>query len=264
VLLRRQSQSNLVWYESPLLAAAGIPHAFSTRLGGVSGGPFDSLNFGQPAGDVRDAPENIEANYRRLQSAIDVGDRRILKVHQVHGPCVLTARAGLVWDNLKYADAIVADDLGSLASVRIADCVPVLLAAADGRAVAAVHAGWRGVVARVVPLAVAELRKIAGDVSILAAIGPCIGFDSFEVGPEVLTAFQTLLGEDAPIRQDPGGKGRVDLKRAITLQLHRAGVADEQIDCTDRCTVCDAGEFFSHRRDQGVTGRMVALIGPRG
>jgi polyphenol oxidase len=263
VLLRRRSQANLVWYESPLLAAAGIPHAFSTRLGGVSIPPFDSLNFGQPAGDVRDLAENIEENYRRLQSAIDAEGRRILKVHQIHGPCVLTARVGEPWENLKYADAIVADDPGALASVRIADCVPVLLAAADGRAVAAVHAGWRGVVAGVVPLAAIELRKIAGDVPILAAIGPCIGFDAFEVGPEVLAAFQTLLGDQAPIRQAPENKGRVDLKRAITIQLERAGLPDSQIDCTDRCTFRDAGEFFSHRRDKGVTGRMVALIGPR-
>jgi hypothetical protein len=263
VPLRRHSQSTLVWYESPLLAAAGVPHAFSTRLGGVSAAPFDSLNFGQPAGEVRDSADHIEENYSRLKSVIGAADRRVLKVHQVHGPVVLTARAAGAWQSLVHADAIVTDDADALASVRIADCVPVLLAAADGRGVAAVHAGWRGVVAGIVALAVAELRRLSGSAPILAAIGPCIGFDAFEVGPEVLHAFQSLLGDQAPIGAQTGGKGRVDLRQAISFQLQRADIPADRIDCTDRCTFRDRDEFFSHRRDHGVTGRMVALIGPR-
>jgi len=263
VLARRESESKVVWYESPLLASAGLPHAFSTRLGGVSPRPFDSLSFGNPAGAAPDVWENIQENYRRLQTAIGAADRKVLRVHQMHGCGVLVARQGIAWDMQARADAVVASEPDCLASVRVADCTPVLLATADGRAVAAVHAGWRGVVAGVVPRAVDELRKIAPNARLIAAIGPCIGMEAFEVGAEVLEAFGLLLGERAPIRSCAGGKGRVDLRCAVALQLQDAGLSPENIDMTDRCTVEHAAEFFSHRRDQGVTGRMVAIIGAR-
>jgi hypothetical protein len=262
MLLRRESESKVVWYESPLLAAAAVPHAFSTRLGGVSLSPFDSLNFGNPPGSVQDLVENIDANYARLQSAIGAAKRRVLRVHQVHGGRVEFGCAS-GWDNGVKADGIVVNDPALLASVRVADCVPVLLATKDGTFVAAVHAGWRGVVAGVVTHALAALRASRPGIPVLAAIGPCIGFDAFEVGPEVLDAFRSLLGDQAPIRQEAGGKGRVDLRSAIAIQLHRDGLSRDCIDSTDRCTVRDRAEFFSHRRDQGITGRMVALIGAR-
>ena len=102
-----------------------------------------------------------------------------------------------------------------------------------------------------------------GGSSFVAAIGPCIGFDAFEVGPEVLTEFQSVFEERAPIRRMDDGKGRVDLREGVRMQLIGAGLSDEQIDTTDRCTSRDADEFFSHRRDRGVTGRMAALIAPR-
>jgi polyphenol oxidase len=149
---------------------------------------------------------------------------------------------------------------GPVASMRVADCVPVLLASADGSAVAAVHAGWRGVIAGVVKNALAALYKLRPDTDVIAAIGPCIGMDAFEVGAEVLEAFAGAFGADAPIRARADAKGHVDLRRAIALQLKAAGVRPQQIDSTDRCTVRDGEEFFSHRRDNGVTGRMAALI----
>jgi YfiH family protein len=145
-----------------------------------------------------------------------------------------------------------------VASVRVADCVPVLLAAADGRTVATVHAGWRGVIAGVVTAALAELRSR----DVVAAIGPCIGFDAFEVGPEVLDAFRSEFGEHAPVAASANGKGRVDLRRAVSMQLTRSGIPAEHIDSTDRCTHRDRDEFYSHRRDNGVTGRMAAVISP--
>jgi YfiH family protein len=259
VLQRRISESKLVWYESPLLAAAGVPHAFSTRLGGVSRPPFDSLNFGNPPGAVQDPAENLEANYARFLSAIGVPERKVLRVHQVHGGQIVTEPC----DYAIKADGIIVTDALLLASVRTADCVPVLLATQDGRAAAAVHAGWRGVVAGVVHHAIAEMRKSNPGAAILAAIGPCISFDAFEVGPEVLDAFESILGKEAPIRRNQNAKGRVDLRAAIGLQLQRDGVSRRQIDISDRCTVRDRGEFFSHRRDQGITGRMVSLVGVR-
>ena len=97
----------------------------------------------------------------------------------------------------------------------------------------------------------------------IAAIGPAIGFDHFEVGPEVLAEFERAFGGEAPIRRRDDGKGHVDLRAAIALQLRRAGIPDDHVDLSDRCTFRDADEFFSHRRDRGVTGRMAAIISAR-
>jgi copper oxidase (laccase) domain-containing protein len=301
MLQRQVSPDGVVFYVSPLLRSAGVPHAFSTRIGGISRPPFDSMNLGNPSGcDVQDDYENVWANCRRLMEASGCGAaRELCRVHQVHGPAVVRVRRGEPFDCGTKADAIVGDDPGRVLSVRVADCVPVLLATGDGSTVAAVHAGWRGVIAGVVPAAIQEMlgssdgsvrsadpdpandvpafrpdcplqRAVCGerhapapDETILAAVGPCIGSEAFEVGPEVLAEFDRVFGAAAPVMRLPDGKGLVDLRRAIRLQLIAAGVTDDRIDLTDRCTYRDADEFFSHRRDKGVTGRMAAIVGVR-
>jgi polyphenol oxidase len=267
MLRRCRTESGLVVYLSPMLEAAGVPHAFSSRSGGVSTGPFASLNLGTVGGaDVQDDVQNIRENYRRLRAAIGCEQRGRCWVHQVHGPDVCMVRPGETFENGSKADALVTDDAGRVVSVKYADCVPILLATPDGRAVAAVHAGWRGVVAGVVPAAVRKLAEIAGSpaAQFIAAIGPCIGFDAFEVGGEVLAAFERLGGSDARLLRRTGEKGYVDLRQAVQTQLADAGVRADRMDTTDRCTFRDPGEFFSHRRDGGLTGRMAAVIGPRG
>jgi YfiH family protein len=231
----------------------------------LSPAPFDSLNLGNPSGcDVQDDYERIYENYRLLQSAIGCADRTRCWVHQVHGGAVVRAMRGESFESGAKADAIVSDDIEKIVAVRVADCVPVLLAGNDGRIVGAVHSGWRGVIAGVVPNAVSTMRECGCEVdSIVAAIGPCIGEDAFEVGPEVVEQFERAFARDVPARRTPDGKGRVDLRRAVKTQLLRAGVSEDRIDTTDRCTYRDRDEFFSHRRDNGITGRMAALIAPK-
>ncbi len=262
-MLQRREQNGVVFYSSALLSERAVPHAFSTRLGGVSGPPFDSLNLGNPNGcDAQDALDHIAANYRRLQSAANCGGRQLCRVHQVHGSVVARVVRGEDFNNSTKADALLSDDPTRVMSVRVADCVPILLCTADGRSVGAVHAGWRGVVAGVVGAAIAELKRgnHGARAEPIAAIGPCIGSDSFEVGAEVLDAFASVFGEAAPTRRLANGKGAVDLPAAVRLQLIEAGVSDGNIDTTDRCTYRDSDEFFSHRREKGVTGRMAAII----
>jgi YfiH family protein len=255
---RRVATNGPVYYVSPLLESRGVTHAFSTRLGGLSPSPFDSLNLGNPSGcATQDDYGRIYQNYELLQSAIGCGDRSRCWVHQVHGAAVIPIHRGEIYESGVKADAMVSDDPSRILSVRVADCVPVLLSSDDGRVVAAVHAGWRGVIAGIVPKAA---RLIGG--SIVAAIGPSIGFDAFEVGPEVLAEFKRVCGDRAPMRRRDDGKGHVDLRAAIRLQLLELGVPSGHIDISDRCTFRDADEFFSHRRDKGVTGRMAALISP--
>lgn len=265
MLERIEGPNGVVFYESPLLREAGVPHAFSTRRGGVSEGVFASLNLGNPNGaPVQDSPENIAENYRRLLRAIGCEERRFVFAHQSHGARVVDpardAQTDTVYGGceLGQADALTTDDPGVLVSVRVADCVPVLIASTDGRRVAAVHAGWRGVVAGV---ALQALKRFDGPV--VVAIGPSISVGAFEVGAEVLREFQSHFGDETPYQPSPKGPSHahIDLRAALELQLRRAGV--ERIDTTDRCTVRDADEFFSHRRDNGVTGRMAAIIGTR-
>jgi YfiH family protein len=265
-MLHRVTATNgVVYYRSPVLDRAGVPHGFSTRIGGVSPGPFDSLNLGNPNGAVvQDDVERIVENYHRLAVATGLGDRRLCRTHQVHGCGLALVASAETFDNSEKADALVTADRAALLSVRVADCVPVLLATVDGNIVAAVHAGWRGVIANATGVAVGAIRQRAGrdDVRILAAIGPSISAAAFEVGPEVAHEFTTTFGTAAPVVYPPGAsKPHVDLRTALWLQLIGLGIDEADIDTNDRCTVRDADEFYSHRRDNGVTGRMAAVIG---
>lgn len=255
---------------SPLLTAAGVPHGFSTRVGGVSAGVFGSLNFGNP-GELppevaRDPRHAIESNFARALDAIGAAGRRIVQVHQVHGAAVHVERPGpgkapVVWGDVK-ADAIVTDDPACVIAVRVADCCPVLLASSDGRIVGAAHAGWRGVVGRVATETVHAMREL-GAGEIVAAIGPCISASALEVGPEVRDEFQAKLGTDLYVlpAADRPGKFLADMKAALADELAALGIF--RIETRPECTVGRPDLFFSHRRDRGVTGRMIGIIGPR-
>jgi hypothetical protein len=185
-------------------------------------------------------------------------------VHQVHGNDVLEIQPGKIFDTSCKADALVSTDNIRPISIRTADCVPILISGEDGRAVAAIHAGWRGIVAEIIPAAAKRLSAITGKSAstFRAAIGPCIGFEAFEVGSEVLAEFEKKFGPRAPAKALPEGKGKVDLRAAAELQLRNCGFDQGYIDSTDRCTVTHQDEFFSHRRGHGITGRLAAIIAP--
>jgi YfiH family protein len=274
VMLHRVIHANgVVTYQSPLLNAVGVRHAFATRIGGISAAPFDSLNLGNPTGcQLQDDNAHLQKNYDLLQQAIGAGQAMRCWVRQVHGTAVglvepegegeyaepMAAEIRDRWNGQTDADALITDQPNVLLTVRVADCVPLLLASRDGRVVAAVHAGWRGVVFGVAVKALqamADRGVVAAEV--IAAIGPGISLEEFEVGPEVAGEFiRAGLGDT--VRAGNGGKSHVDLQGAIRLQLATAGV--NAIDGTDRCTVRNADEFFSHRRDRGITGRMAAVV----
>ena len=261
-MLQRQSADNgVVFYFSPLLRDAGVAHAFSTRVGGISAPPFDSLNLGNPGTcDLQDDDERIAENYSRLQHAAGCDACKPCRVYQVHGADVARVSPGEELDPATQADALVTEDRSRVLSVRVADCVPVLIASLQGDRVAAVHAGWRGVIAGVVPAALRELAGSSAHGEFVAAIGPCIGYEAFEVGQEVLAEFSRVFGPQAPCRLARSGKGHVDLREAIRRQLLSAGLPAVRIDLSDQCTWHNREEFFSHRRDHGVTGRMAAVI----
>jgi hypothetical protein len=228
---------------------------------------FASLNFGNPgelSPESRDPATNIAANKAKVLEAVGMAGRELVEVHQVHGPQVHVVRRGEASHGAETtkADALVTDDPSRAVAIRVADCTPVLLASDDGRLVGAVHAGWRGVISGVLPRALDRMAELGADPSrLLAAIGPCISAAQFEIGPEVVAAFRERFGAATPLTYETGdGKGRADMQGALRRQLLEAGVT--RVDVLARCTVLEPELFYSHRRDKGLTGRMMGVIGP--
>ncbi len=233
---------------------AAFPHGFTTREGGVSPAPWDSLNLG---GLVGDDPERVAENWRRLGAETGL---RFARVRQVHGDRVIPAPAPGA--PREEADGVISTEAGVAACVSVADCVPVLLADPDTGAVAAVHAGWRGTIARVAAAGVRALAGPAGRAGaarLLAVVGPSIGPCCYEVSAELAGRFAAELGP--VVAAGPGGP-HLDLWEANRRVLLAAGVAEDRLEVMRRCTSCDSGRFFSHRRDRGQTGRQVAFIAP--
>ncbi len=233
---------------------AGFPHGFTTRSGGRSRPPFDSLNLGGAVGDDGDA---VAANWAALRSATGLAFAR---VRQIHGDRVTVARAPA--EPLEEADAVVSLVPGVAACVAVADCVPVLIGDPRSGVVAAVHAGWRGTLARTAARAVEALVREAGahPPDLLAAIGPAIGPCCYGVSPDLAACFRDALGNR--VAEVRGGAPHLDLWLANELILRRAGLCRERIEVLGRCTACEPRTFFSHRRDGGATGRQVGFIAP--
>ncbi|HEY2900339.1 MAG TPA: peptidoglycan editing factor PgeF [Polyangia bacterium] len=255
----------------PLLRSAVMPagfrHGFSLRGGGVSAGAFASMNLGSKWGDTR---ENVLENRRRLRRA--AGHDVMYAATQVHGATVARVRAGDDEAAIARlnADGLCIDAPGAVVSIYVADCIPVLMADARTGAVAAVHAGWRGTVAGVVPAAVRRMADEFGTrpADLRVALGPAIGVCCFEVGDEVVQAVTAAIpgADDAGAirRGGAGAKAHVDLKLLNVLLLERAGVPAANIEAGPECTACDRARFFSYRRDAGHTGQMVGFIVARG
>lgn len=240
--------------QSPLLASLpGLVHGFTTRHGGVSRPPFGALNL---ALKPEEPAEILLENWSRVLTDAGVPDATVAVVHQVHGDRVVDgddAQGPL--HALAQADGVVVTRVGVVAAVRVADCVPILMAAPG--AVAAVHAGWRGTVAPIVPRAVDALCAAADcePSEIVAAIGPCISGAVYRVGAEVVDAVQALEMGHAVHRDGPDAV-RVDLKECNRALLERAGVT--RVDVLPTCTLGD-DRFYSHRG--GDPGRQVGFIG---
>lgn len=251
-----------------MLQKAGVPHAFTTRCGGVSPAPFASLNLGlaEAPGDP-DTWTNVQQNWGLALQAFGMQDRVLVRVRQVHGMGVIEADrdAGVVRVEPPFAegDALLTGDPAHVVAVRVADCAPVLLADATAGLVAAVHAGWRGVVGGVVTATMRALVARGGRPErMVAAVGPCIGAAAFEVGLEVVEAFAGagLAGHAFEVPETPG-KGRADLQGAIRQQLQGCGLTGGAIDSATVCTLSTPDSEFSFRRQGARSGRMAALIG---
>jgi len=289
------SSPGVEWIECSVFSRLPwLLHAFSTRRGGVSPSPAEGLNLGC-AGDER---SRVEENRRRFLHAIGSAGFQLATLQQVHSATVYQiarrpsgalqyAPAGLkartpasspeppsdsrAGECGPTGDALMTSESGVLLSVRVADCLPILLVDPRQRVVAAVHAGWRGALERVAQKTAAEMQRVFGSrpSEILAAIGPGIGACCYAVGEDVVDRFRGAFANGDGFFREPEQAGagknllRLDLAAVARRQLLEGGLAPGNIHATDLCTACRADLFFSHRRDGAATGRMMAVVGLR-
>lgn len=239
------------------------PHCFTTRLGGVSTGPLDSLNLGTARGD---ALSNVVENYRRVGAILGFAPEDVVMARQTHSDIVLqVARshrgAGLTAEPLPECDALITNEPGVALFVSTADCTPILLHDPVTGAVGAAHAGWRGTAAKIGKKCVEAMVSAYGcdPKNIRAAIGPNIGLCHFETDADVPQAMLESYGPCIqPHIEARGEKFYLDLKAINALSLREAGVA--HIEISTECTVCQCHRFWSHRVTGGIRGAQGAII----
>ena len=282
-------------------------HAFSTRRGGVSRGAASGLNLGFIAADRR---RNVQENRRRFFAGLGTEDFSLASLRQIHSTHVFQVardKSGALayfaagspapqpsLQDVPVGDALLTNQPGIVLSVRTADCLPILLVDPPRRAVAAVHAGWRGGLQRIVEKTVGVMRATFGSDprTMLAALGPGIHPCCYEVGEEVVAAYcgRFTHGEqffrpaapDSPSKAlanrypllflsrhppgrapQPGRAACLDLAAVVVAQLRATGIPARNIAVCDDCTSCRPDLFFSHRKEGGRTGRMMAVVGIR-
>ncbi len=257
-ILVRRERGGVCWWTDPAAAASGFTIAFSERAGGVSTGPYASLNL---AAHVDDDPEAVDANRDRLLAALDMSEARtrLTMAEQVHGDRVVVVDAALAGAGAYAAsgaapvprtDALVSTTPGVPLLLCFADCVPVILATRGGVAVA--HSGWRGALAGIAGATAVvladETRSKASDV--VAWIGPHIGACHYGVGDEIMSQFCNTFGTVA--RAESGG---LNLEAVVTASLIDAGVPSCSIASAGVCTAETTDRFYSYRAEGGLTGR---------
>lgn len=280
VTMRRLTHGGLAYYQFDALREASVNHGIFTRLGGVSQGPWASLNMSCTTGD---AAEPVRENRRRAFSALGLTPERALTSWMVHGNAVRVVSSDdlrVPSANEAHADALITQARGLALTLRFADCVPALFCDPVKGAIGIAHAGWRGIVNGVLVATVRAMQRAFGSrpQDIVVGIGPCIGPDKFEVGEDVATQIQAAV--PAPVVLSDEGKGRraeahpvvlssdagvagkrsprVDLWTAARAQLEGAGVGHVEVAAI--CTASNTREWFSHRAEQGKTGRFGAII----
>lgn len=234
-----------------------VPHAFSTRNGGVSPPPWSTLNLGLGLGD---APERVEENLRRLGAALELPRSALHTVKQVHGDRLLQSdgQSGPA-ESREEADALWTEAAGEAVGVRTADCVPLILVDPRNRRVGAVHAGWRGTALELAARVVEHWSSLGSRPErLIGALGPHIRRCCYAVSADLAAQFSAQFG--AEVVSLRGAAYHLDLALAVRRTLERAGLKSGQIDADGPCTACEPGRFFSHRRDGGKTGRHLSLV----
>ena len=261
---RKQPIGDLPLYQAKTLAwLPRVVQGFTTRRGGVSAAPYDSLNLGVHVGDDL---SQVMANRRRVWHELGVAEASIVLAEQIHGDRVAVVTAGSGAVPVAGADALVTNTPDLLLVLLFADCAPIYLVDPLRKVVGLAHAGWRGTAANIAGKTMQAMTEEFGCLpsACFAAVGPSIGEGSYEVGPEVADRFRSLPGARASNvvtpRSDLGGTYNLNLRAVIFGQLLAAGLPAGAIAVCDEDTFRNKRDFFSYRRD-GTTGRMAGFLG---
>jgi len=227
--------------------------AQSKRTGGVSKGDFNSLNLGL---NTEDLEKHVEQNRKLFFESLGIDESNLASSYQVHGNEILIAHES---QRATGYDAIITNKVNLFVAVTIADCTPVLIYDKHTHTVAAIHAGWRGTASKIVERTLNEMQNNFGTkaTDCFAYIGTCISKSAFEVGNDVAEQFDNAFVQFNETKQ----KHYVDLKAANLQQLQSFGIPISQIEIAETCTVLNNDSYFSYRKENGKTGRMLAVIG---
>ncbi len=269
ILLNQEGEVPYFYY--PLLENTGmVRHGFSTRLGGVSSGEFESMNFNTTRGDSLD---HVEENFRRFCGAIGCDWDLAVMSHQTHTVNVEKVTADMVtkgrsfWEKkpFTHVDGLVTDVPGAVLITSYADCVPLYFLDPVKKVIGLSHSGWRGTVERMGAVTVAKMQKEYGcdPADILACVGPSICQDCYEIGPEVAEEFYKAFTEEEAeqiLVKNQTGRYQLDLWKANALILEGAGIRREHMAITNVCTCCNPDLLFSHRYTKGKRGNLSAFL----
>lgn len=267
--LNEITKDGVTWLSFPALEKTGmVKHAFSTRMGGVSKGPYSTMNFSFTRGDD---PADVKENYRRMAKALEVDVNRMVLTWQTHTTNVRVVTEedfgkGVVSDrDYRDVDGLVTNIPGVTLITFFADCVPLYFVDKKNYVIGLSHSGWRGTVNR---MGQETLRVMAREFGtdpkdVTACVGPSICQDCYEVGPEVIEQFVKAFDEKDHERlfyKKPNGKYQLNLWEANRIVLREAGVPEANISVTDICTHCNPDLLFSHRRTAEKRGNLCAFL----
>jgi len=259
--MREKEKNGVVYLKfNNLSPEKAIKHGFTTRIGGCSAPPYDTMNLAYHMGDDK---ETVDKNYAYIKTAMDITDHTIKMTTQIHKGNVysITEENDTIPEGI---DGLVTDLTGITLTTYFADCVPILFFDPEKKVIGNAHSGWRGTLEEIGVNVVKEMIKSYGcdKNNILVGIGPCISQKNFEVGAEVEHAFTTRYPWSKDfITAGTGDKWYLDLKGIIKYQLEQIGINSQNIEISDLCTYENKQLFFSHRRDGNQRGNMVAMIG---
>ena len=247
----------------PILENTGIvSHGFSTRLGGVSEGGYSSMNLSLSRGD---SPEAVEENTKRIARAIGVEKEKMVYTQQTHTTNVAVVSGKDAGSTLKETDGLVTNSPGICLVTFYADCVPLYFVDPVRRAIGLSHSGWRGTVGKMAAATVEKMKKCFGTrpEDIIAAVGPSICQDCYEVSEDVTSRFKEAFREEDwkdLFYKKENGKFQLDLWKANEINLREAGVLPEHIAVTNVCTCCNPKILFSHRVQGWNRGNLCAFL----
>ncbi len=269
-VLEENEKDNVVWLTFPALTKQkGIVHAFSTRLGGVSEGYFASMNLSFSRGDDK---ERVRENYRRISAAVGFEPENLVFSDQTHTTNVRVVtqenrgKGFIRKRDYTDVDGMVTNVPGIVLATLYADCVPLYFVDPVKKAVGLSHSGWKGTVGKIGKETVRAMQTAYGSrpEDILAAIGPSICQDCYEVSADVIELFAQNFAKEYHkelFYQKENGKFQLNLWRANEIVLREAGICPEHISVTDLCTCCNSNLLFSHRATKGMRGNLAAFLG---